>query len=149
MGVSLTYQTTKPVSAAVKRAVLDDAARLNRERVWWGESFIFFEVPQKGKGKAKGLTPLTGDTKLFRSDADEEDDTFMAFRDAAFILQHLVRWSQEHGIDWTLEMVGAEVGAITAGAVEPAGLFGWDEPETPAAQRRAARIHRKYPEPDE
>ncbi len=142
MGVSLTYQTTKPVSAVVKRAVLSDAASLNREREWWGESFIFFEVPRKGKGP----TPLTGDTKLFRPAADEGDDTFMASRDAAFILQQLVRWSREHGLNWTLEMAGAEIGTITGGAVQPAGLFQWDQPETAADRRRAARLRRRYVE---
>ncbi|MBN9118326.1 MAG: hypothetical protein J0I06_04050 [Planctomycetes bacterium] len=139
MGVALFYQTTKPVVAAVKRAILADAARLNGERGWWCESIIFFEVDRK-----KGPTPITGDTKLFRSDAHEDDDDFMAHRDAAFIVQQLVRWSREHGVDWTLEMAGTEVGTITNGQVQPPGLFQWDQPESAAARRRAARVTRKY-----
>jgi hypothetical protein len=144
MGVSLTYQTTKPVKAAIKNAILAEVARINPAREWWSESLIFFEV----KRRAKGPTPLTGDTKLFRADeADDDDDEFMGYRDAAFIVQQLVRWSHEHGIDWVLEMVGADVGTITAGAVEPAGLFGWDRAETAVDRRRAARLLRKHSGP--
>ena len=86
---------------------------------------------------------------MFRSDVDEDEDDFMAYRDAAFIIQHLVRWSRAYGIDWTLEMVGAEIGTVIAGEVLPAGLFEWDREETAADRRRAARLHYKYDEPDE
>jgi hypothetical protein len=150
MGVSLSYQTTKPVSAAVKKAILADAARLNVERSWWCENFIFFEA---AKRKKKGPTPLTGDTKLYLPgytwqrgyvEVEFEDDQFMAERDTAFIIQQLVKWSRKHSINWTVSMAGVELGAITNGEVQPEGLFQWDHEETPAERRRAARIDRKY-----
>jgi hypothetical protein len=142
MGVSLSYRTTEPVAASAKKAILADAERLNRERAWWCESIIFFEAAGR---KKKGPTPLTGDTKLFRADeTDDDDDEFMGYRDAAFIAQQLVRWSFEYGVNWTLEMVGTEVGTITNGEVQPPGLFQWDRPENAVDRRRAARIDRKY-----
>lgn len=150
MGVSLTYKTTTAVAAKVKAAILADAKRINRERNWWCEGLCFFE-PRPKTGR------VIGDTKLFfagvYSDEDEEgglhdvdadDDDFMGFRDAAFIVRQLVHWSAEHGVDWTLEMSGVEMGTIRAGTLDPANLFGCDKAPTAAAQKKAARLNKKY-----
>jgi hypothetical protein len=151
MGVSLTYTTTAPVGAAVRKAVEADAKRLNGGRAWWCEGFAFFK-------HRKRPAHLTGDTKLFFagvfSDDDDEDgglvevhdddDQFMGFRDAAFVVRQLCHWSAEHGIDWALEMAGADVGTVTGGAVAPAGLFGSDKPETKTAAAKATRLDKKY-----
>jgi hypothetical protein len=154
MGVSLFYKTAGPVSATVRGAILAEAGRINRDRRWWSESIIFFDLPGQTTG-ATGLAPLTGDTKLFYSgvysdasggyvEVDFDDDQFMAIRDAAFIVRQLVRWSREYGIDWSLVMAGAELGIIVAGEVLPPGLFGWDRPDTDEDERRAAEIDAKY-----
>ncbi|HEY7424723.1 MAG TPA: hypothetical protein VH682_10885 [Gemmataceae bacterium] len=104
MGVSLSYRTTAPVSAKIKAAILADVERINAERSWWCEGIIFFE-------ERKGAKHLTGDTKLFFAgfysdeeaedglqEVDADDDQFMGFRDAAFILRQLMRWLGTHGI---------------------------------------------------
>ena len=109
MGVSLTYETTHPVLDAVRRAVEAEAESINAERQWWCEGLIFFHSPENPLG-------LVGDTKLFRSDyetstgeiveLDEEDDSFMAWRDAVYITSALARWSTAHGLTWTLRVLG-------------------------------------------
>lgn len=150
MGVSISYTTTAAVSAKARNAILADAERVNKEREWWCESIIFFTDKKRSK-------LLVGDTKLFfpgmYSDPDAEDglmevdaddDNFMAFRDAAFILQQLMRWSKLHRVDWTLEMAGGDLGKITKGKLEPAGLFESDKAETKADERKAAKLHKKY-----
>ena len=151
MGMSLSYQTTAPVTAKVKAAILADAERINADRRWWCESFVFFDP--RGR-KKKGPAPLTGDTKLFYSsgythdggfvEVDGDDDDFMGFRDAAFIVRQLVEWSREHGIGWSLEMAGAELGTAAAGATQPPDLLGWDTPESRADTRRATALDAKY-----
>jgi hypothetical protein len=150
VGVSLSYTTTAAVTAKVRAAIFADTARVNGERRWWCEGITFFKDPKRSKH-------LTGDTKLFYpgcySDPEEEagltevdadDDTFMGFRDAAFIVRLLMCWSNDHGVNWVLEMAGGEVGTVVSGQVQPAGLFECDKPENKANLRRAARIDKKY-----
>jgi hypothetical protein len=150
VGQSLTYTTTGPVTAAVRKAVEADARRLNAGRAWWCEGFAFFK-------HRKHPDRLAGDTKLFFGGAyssdeaedglvlvDADDDLFMGLRDAAFVLRQLRRWSAEHGVGWVLEMGDADLGTIAGGAVEPAGLLGCDAAETKAAEKKAARLDAKY-----
>ncbi|MGL6072994.1 MAG: hypothetical protein ACRC8S_02410 [Fimbriiglobus sp.] len=152
MGVSLLYQTSAPVTAKVKAAILSEAERINSDRRWWCEGFIFFDP--RGR-KKKGPAPLTGDTKLFYSfggythdgefvEVDGDVDDFMGFRDAAFIVRQLVHWSREYGVAWSLEMAGAELGTVAAGATQPPGLLGWDTPESRAEKRRATTLDSRY-----
>jgi hypothetical protein len=150
MGVSLSYRTIEPVSARVKAAILADVKRINGQRRWWCEGLIFYE-------ERKRTRHLTGDTKLFfpagytdgdadagLTEVDSDDDLFMGFRDAAFILRQLMRWSEERGVSWSLDMAGAEVGTVGGGKVEPAGLFDCDKPERKADEQKAARLQKKY-----
>ncbi len=152
MGISLFYMTTSPASAAVRTVILDDAKRINHDRRWWCESMIFFGL---GRDKENsGDHVLFGDTKFFLGgyshgdgqfiEVDSDDEHFMAFRDAAFILHQLARWSTEHGVGWTLNMGDAEVGMIVGGKVQPPGLFGSDRVETEADERRAVELDAKY-----
>jgi hypothetical protein len=150
MGVSLSYITTAAVPAKARTAILEDAEGVNLGREWWCESINFFTDKKRPKH-------LIGDTKLFFAgmysdpdaedglmEVDTDDDNFMAFRDAAFILQQLMRWSKAHGVDWTLEMAGGDLGKITKGKLKPAGLFGCDKAETKADEKKAAKLHKKY-----
>jgi len=91
---------------------------------------------------------LTGDTKLFivemGDDTDDEDefdgesafddDQFMGFHDARFVLLTLAEWSRVHGVSWVVEMAGEEVARVAGGWIEPPGLF---ESNASAEQLRA------------
>jgi uncharacterized protein YjbI with pentapeptide repeats len=136
MAVSLSYRTTDSVPVEVRKAILAAARQLNRQRPWWGEGLVFFTDP-----KWRGY--LTGDTKLFRSRGGDEDDQFMAFHDARFILLTLARWSREHGLSWVVEMEGEEVGRIAGGTITPAGLFeaAATSEQLQADDERARHIH--------
>ena len=156
MGISLTYITTEPVAAPVRKAIEADAKRLNTQRAWWCENIIFFKHRERPKH-------LTGDTKLFITDfgddAEDEDgaaagdaafddDQFMGFHDARFILLMLAEWSQAHGVSWEVEMAGEPVARVSGGRIEPPGLF---ESDVSAEQlreddERARAIHAKYPQ---
>ena|GEM_PF-7049295 len=155
MGVSLTYITTEPVTAPVRKAIEADAKRLNKQRPWWCENFIFFKHREQPKH-------LAGDTKLFivgmGDDLDEEDsdggeaafedDQFMGFHDARFILLTLAEWSRVHGVFWVVEMAGTEVARVAGGRIEPPGLFQADAtPEQLRADdERARAIIAKHPQ---
>lgn len=156
MSVSLSYVTTEPVSPAVRKAIEADAKRLNTERSWWCENIIFYKHPKKSKH-------LTGDTKLFNIGLDElfedddevpeedsgdlDDDQFMGFYDARFILFTLAEWSRVHGVSWDVEMAGAAVATIHAGKIEPPSLFQADASakQLKADDKKAQSILAKYP----
>ena len=163
MGVSLSYVTTEPVAADVRKTIEADAKRLNKQRPWWCENLMFY----KDKKRAKHLT---GDTKLFivgiGDDIDDDDDDiddddegadgeaasdndqFMGFHDARFILLTLAQWSRAHGVSWVVEMAGEEVARVSGGRIEPPGLFEADAPveQLRADDERARAILAKYPE---
>ncbi len=158
MGMSLFYQTPKPVSARVKNAIFADAARINAGRRWWSENINFFDpLARKRKPTRPKPTPLTGDTKFSFPDGysdgqrgyvdvevDDDDDTFMGWRDLAFITAHLVRWSRDHGSEWQLSIEDVELGTIVNGIPTPAGLLRWNEVESAEANQRAAELDTKY-----
>jgi hypothetical protein len=154
VGVSLTYISTEPVAAEVRKAIEADAEQLNKGRPWWCENITFFKHRQRPKH-------LAGDTKLFRGlgddvldDEDEnaaaevefDDDQFMAFHDARFVLLTLARWSEQHGVAWVVEMSGSVVARVAGGRVEPAGLFESDASaeQLRADDERALAVHAKY-----
>jgi hypothetical protein len=154
MGQSLSYVTTEPVGAHVRKAIEADAKRLNKGRAWWCENLLFFKHRQQPKH-------LAGDTKLFRTLGDDvlddedddaaaevefDDDQFMAFHDARFILLTLADWSKQYVVSWVVTMAGEEVARIADGRIEPFGLFESDAtPERLIADdERARAIHVKH-----
>ena len=156
MGVSLSYHTTEPVPAEARKAIEADARRLNTDRPWWCENLIFY----KDKKRAKHLT---GDTKLFivgmGDDIDDEeegadgeaafdDDQFMGFHDARFILLTLAEWSRAHGVSWVVEMAGEESARVAGGRIDPPGLFEADATAEllRADDERARATVAKYPQ---
>lgn len=155
MGQSITYSTLEPVTAPVRKAIEAEAKRLNLERDWWCENIIFFKHRDKPKH-------LVGDTKLFivgiEDDFDNEeeeqsedafdDDLFMAFYDARFILLTLAKWSQEFGVSWEVSMAGETVGSVVGGKIKPQGLFESDvsAKQLKADDKKAKAILAKYPD---
>ncbi len=154
MGTSITYTTLEPVTAPVRKAIEADAKRLNTERDWWCENIIFFKDSKQPKH-------LTGDTKLFligfeevlEDDDDEDndaldDDLFMAFYDARFILLTLANWSKEFGVSWNVFMGGEIIGEVVGGTIDPKGLFESDisAKKLKADDKKAKAIIAKYPD---
>jgi hypothetical protein len=106
----LHYESTGRVNASVVRAIWSDIGDINR--VWW-RGVLGFDVSDEGKPSI-----LSGRTPLFhKSGIPDEDDLFMAFADAAFILGRLAGWAKEHRIKWHLRMHDDDWGAV-----DPSGL---------------------------
>jgi len=122
MSVSLTYVSEEPVSPDVLDSIKRQAARLNETRDWWCEGLVIFE-------SAEFPGHVVGDTKLFASgysradgtweQVDVGDDSFMAWRDAKFIVACLVSWASEYDLVWQLSMEGADLGGIGPTGADP------------------------------
>jgi hypothetical protein len=66
----------------------------------------------------QGPSTLAGRTALFhKSGIPDDEDLFMAFADAAFILGQLARWAKRHKIKWHVRMNDEDWGAV-----DPSGL---------------------------
>jgi hypothetical protein len=57
---------------------------------------------------------LAGDSELFRAGFDCDDDTFLAWRDAQFIVANLAKWAFSFGITWRLSHDIHEIGIVDA-----------------------------------
>ena len=160
MGASFSYETSSPVDGSVKASILSELEAITRNYDWWCESVFFYESQVKPDH-------LTGSTKIFllgyMSDdgelieVDPPDDCFMAARDARYIVDHLIKWSVQYGIDWDLDIEGSPVGKIIQG--EPTAEYekfiselpliamaesNEQESEIGASSDRATEISRKY-----
>lgn len=107
----LRYETTAKVGVAAVRHILDEISAI--ERVWWHGRL--------GLDPSDDARPaiLSGKTALFhsRTSIPDEDDVFMAFADAAFIVERLAAWAKKYKIKWKLQMYDEDWGAI-----DPTGL---------------------------
>lgn len=120
MSSSVSYRTAAPVSADTRAAIVLAVQKHNAARDWWCESFCFYEDP-------KLENHLLGNTKLFLNgyttpsgqyvEVDPDEDCFMAAEDAQFIIDRLAEFSRQHGIQWVIDLDGAELGTITDGVV--------------------------------
>jgi uncharacterized protein YjbI with pentapeptide repeats len=108
MSVSIDYWTTTKIKPNLQRRLDAAAAEFVRGRRWWAESLGFFAWPGK-EGH------VAGSTKFSRSDADPEDDMFMAGVDMLAILEKLAAWSAEYAIDWDIQLAGEKWGTIRHG----------------------------------
>lgn len=86
--------------------------------MWW-RGVLGFDASEEDRPAT-----LAGRTKLFHaSGIPDEDDLFMAFTDAAFILGKLAVWAREHKIKWHLRMNDDDWGAVDPGGLTKP-LFG-------------------------
>ncbi|MBV8882304.1 MAG: hypothetical protein JO332_20270 [Planctomycetaceae bacterium] len=102
----LRYESAGKVGVSAARSILEEIGSL--QRTWW-------------RG-ALGLDPseddrpaiLKGKTALFHPPGaiPDEDDVFMAFADAAFIIERLAAWAKKYRIKWRLSMHDEDWGAI-------------------------------------
>jgi hypothetical protein len=106
----LSYESTSKIRPAVAKTLRAEIAAIQRD--WW-------RAPLGITGAEDGFPGfLAGRTALFHAHVKpEQDDLFMAFSDAAFILERLAAWSKEHKIKWHLRMREDDWGAV-----DPSGL---------------------------
>ena len=97
-------------SASAARSILGEAGSI--VRAWWG-GVLGFDESEEGRPST-----LSGRTALFHpSGIPDEDDLFMAFTDAAFILDRLADWAKRHTIKWRLRMHDEDWGAVDPGGL--------------------------------
>lgn len=102
----LQYESTGRVSASGIRAIRKDIAGIQRD--WWRGALGFDASEDEERPSI-----LTGRTPLFhKSGISDADDLFMAFADAAFILERLAGWAKKHKIKWHLRMHDEDWGAV-------------------------------------
>lgn len=152
MGVTLEYMTPHVVASEVKEAVMADARTLAHH--WWREPLHFDHSHHGNHGSGK--PGLSGNTLLRDADTPNEDDAFMALRDACIIIGHLRRWSEEHNIDWDLSFANEKIGSIVRGAPDEK-LAAWLKvvPKRAGVRNDASddvraeviELHRRHPVP--
>ena len=104
------YSSTGNVGQSAARKIQEEIGTIKRE--WW-QGAIGFDVESFGQPQV-----LSGQTPLFhQTGIPDEDDLFMAFADAAFILDRLASWSKRFKIKWHLRMNDEDWGSI-----DPTGL---------------------------
>jgi len=106
----LQYESTGRVSASSIRSIRKDVESLRRD--WWRGVLGFDASEEEGPAVLSGRTPL-----FHRSGIPDDEDLFMAFADAAFILEKLAGWSKRHKIKWHLRMHEDDWGAIDPGGL--------------------------------
>jgi len=101
----LSYESTSRLKPSAVRAIRKDIEGIERD--WWKGAL--------GIDAADDEHPsvLTGRTALFhQSGIPDTDDLFMAFADAAFILNRLAGWAKKHRIKWHVRMNDEDWGAV-------------------------------------
>jgi hypothetical protein len=106
----LSYETTGRVRAASIGAIREELGQIQRQ--WW-RGALGFDATDLDRPSA-----LSGRTKLFHpSGIPDADDLFMAFADAAFILERLAGWAKKHKLKWHVRMHDEDWGAV-----DPSGM---------------------------
>jgi len=102
----LRYESTGRIGASDARKIAGEAAAL--DRAWW-RGGIGFDGEE-----SQGPTVLSGGTPLFHRSVKipDPDDLFMAFADAAFILERLSDWSRRFKVKWHVRMNDEDWGAV-------------------------------------
>jgi hypothetical protein len=112
----LSYESASKVSASAVVAIFKEIELL--DRVWW-RGVLGFDASDEGRPAL-----LFGRTSLFHTQGiPDEDDLFMAFADAVFILDQLSRWARKHRIKWRVRMHDEDWGAVDPGGLTKP-LFG-------------------------
>jgi len=149
----LRYESTGRVRAASIRSILKDVGELQRD--WWRGALGFDASDEEGPAILSGRTGL-----FTKSGIPDDDDLFMAFADAAFILERLAGWSKKHTIKWHLRMHDDDWGAIDPSGftkplteqmgkwahrlrIFPSGREAWFVPEDRRAELLARHAGRK------
>jgi hypothetical protein len=97
----LSYESAGRVKAADAARIRDEAGAI--ARAWWRGALGFDEE----KGILSGATPL-----FHSSGIEEADDLYMAFCDAAFLVERLADWAKRFKVKWRLRMHDDDWGAV-------------------------------------
>jgi len=149
----LSYESVAQVKPSAIHVITREIDALSR--VWWRGAF--------GLDASEEERPaiLSGRTALFHGSAiPDGDDVFMAFADAAFILELLEDWSTRFRIKWRIRMHDEDWGAVDpTGMTRPlrdqmakwsgragvyqTGKLGWSVPEERRAELLVRHAGRK------
>ncbi|HLY09539.1 MAG TPA: hypothetical protein VKW04_09575 [Planctomycetota bacterium] len=106
----LRYESTRKVGLSAIRGMLEEIGAIRR--TWW-RGALGLDPAEEGRPAI-----VSGTTALFHAHGiPDGDDVFMAFADAAFIVERLAAWSKRYTIKWRLRMRDEDWGAV-----DPAGL---------------------------
>lgn len=102
----LRYESAGKVGVSAVRHILEEAAAIRR--TWW-RGALGLDPSEDGRPAI-----LSGKTALFHPPGSipDEEDVFMAFADAAFIVERLAAWAKKHRIKWRISMHDEDWGAI-------------------------------------
>src|SRR5947207_3183867 len=93
----LGYETTHRVNASIVQSIFDEIDEIDRD--WW-RGALGLDVSEEGRPSI-----LSGRTPLFHKQGiPDDEDLFMAFGDAAFILGRLAGWAKRFKIKWHIRM---------------------------------------------
>lgn len=106
----LQYESAGKVGLSALRSILSETGSI--QRTWW-RGALGLDPSEEGRPAI-----LSGRTALFHAHGiPDEDDVFMAFADAAFIIERLAGWAKRHKIKWRIRMNDEDWGAV-----DPSGL---------------------------
>ena len=106
----LRYESTGKVGVAAVGSILEEIGSIRR--TWW-RGALGLDPSEEGRPSI-----LSGKTPLFHAQGiPDTDDVFMAFTDAAFIVERLAAWARRYRIKWRLRMHDEDWGAV-----DPVGL---------------------------
>ena len=105
----LRYESVARVGVSDARVIRAEAAALDRD--WWRRPLGFEGEEEEHPATLYGRTSLFYRTRSI-SDAD---DLFMAFSDAAFIVERLAGWSERFNVKWRVRMHDEDWGAVDPG----------------------------------
>lgn len=149
---ALSYRSRDKVPDAAARQIAAEALGTARRRPPWNEPVHIHAADGPiGDGKAKYLF---GEQRLYLGEYETEpgrfrevapaDDSLMAYADANFTVQELVRWSREHGIRWDVRL-GRERGGVDEHGPDAGALQVLDELGRSAGGKSAQQAEAERP----
>src|SRR6188768_690745 len=93
----LQYESTSRVKASSIRSIRKDLTQIDRD--WWRGALGLDATDEDRPSTLSGRTAL-----FYKGRIPDADDLFMAFADAAFLLERLAGWAKKHKIKWHVRM---------------------------------------------
>lgn len=116
MGVTIEYFTKTEVDLDQVKAIVASSQEPNNQPWLLCESIHFLDMPGYGR-------QLFGASKLNLMPDPTEREEAAAYQagknDLEFLLDKLCEISSKQGVDWTIQLEGAEVGSIIDGTPDP------------------------------
>lgn len=106
------YESAGRIGVSRIREIMTETGALDRR--WW-RGALGLDAERMDRPSV-----LSGATLLFHAQGiPDEVDLFMAFSDAAFIVERLLDWSERFTIKWHLTMNRDDWGAVDASGLSP------------------------------